>query len=328
MFNNRGVAYERSKLYAQAIADFEESIQLWPYRASTYVNRGDAYAATSQFQNALADYNSALKLDPRARGIHAARARLYLRLGYYYLALDDLDRSVARGQDDALLLAERCEARARLKRDLARALSDCNTALRLKPRDPLALHARGLAEAALGRYDLAIADFSDVLGSAPASEGVLVDRAAAYAALRQYEHAGADYNGALGLVPDDPAAREGICWLGALTATDLDAALAYCSDILKGDPSDQNALDSRGFIELRMARYGDAVRDYDARLRLTPGSASSLYGRGLARSRLRNPAGAADLSRARALDPAIADVYLGAGLKPDSGSDLGLRPSY
>ncbi len=328
MFNNRGVAYVRRKLYAQAISDFDNAIRLWPYRASTYANRAAAYSAASQFQNALADYNTALRLDPHARGVSAARAQLYLELGYNRLALDDLDRALSGKHDDGTLLAQRCEARARLKRDLERALADCDRALHLKPRDPRALHDRGLVEAGRRRFDLAIADFSEALQSAPTAEDILLDRAAAYTSLGQYDRASADYNGALGLAPADNAARDGICWLGALTASDLDAARAYCSDILETDPHDQHALDSRGFIALRMGRYADALSDYNARLKLDPNSASSLYGRGVARSRLDNAAASnADISKAIALDPSVSKAYAAFGLTPDEFSSLGLRPA-
>jgi hypothetical protein len=54
----------------------------------------------------------------------------------------------------------------------------------------------------------------------------------------------------------------------------------------------------------------DAVADYDAALRISPKTAPSLHGRGIARSRTGDAAGGdVDIIQAKALQPDIADKF-------------------
>ena len=72
------------------------------------------------------------------------------------------------------------------------------------------------------------------------------------------------------------------CWFRAIHDDELDLALADCSAALKLKPDFAAALDSRGFVELRMNRLDAAIADYSAALAAAPNMAESLYGRGLA----------------------------------------------
>jgi tetratricopeptide (TPR) repeat protein len=44
-------------------------------------------------------------------------------------------------------------------------------------------------------------------------------------------------------------------------------------------------LDTRGFVYLKLGQTENAIKDYDAALKLNPKLAGSLYGRGLAKTR-------------------------------------------
>ena len=48
----------------------------------------------------------------------------------------------------------------------------------------------------------------------------------------------------------------------------LQEALADCNEALKLKPDYINALDSRGFVQLRMGKYDEAIADYDAALQI------------------------------------------------------------
>ena len=61
----------------------------------------------------------------------------------------------------------------------------------------------------------------------------------------------------------------------------LDRALADCNQALKLRPNDATILDSRAFTYLKMGRYKEALRDYDAALTIAPRAADSLFGRGV-----------------------------------------------
>ena len=49
-----------------------------------------------------------------------------------------------------------------------------------------------------------------------------------------------------------------------------------------------DALDSRGFVNLKLGQPKNAIADYDAALRIDPKHPSALYGRGIAKRRTGN----------------------------------------
>jgi Flp pilus assembly protein TadD len=63
-------------------------------------------------------------------------------------------------------------------------------------------------------------------------------------------------------------------------------------------------------------RLDDAVRDFDAALELAPKTASSLYGRGVAKIRRGDTAGGnADVAAAKAIQANITEEMAGYGIK-------------
>ena len=78
---------------------------------------------------------------------------------------------------------------------------------------------------------------------------------------------------------------------------------ADCNEALKLRPNYLTALDSRGFVLLRMGQYDAAIADYDAVLATNAGKVTSLYGRGTAKRRKGDYAsGNADIAAARIAD--------------------------
>jgi tetratricopeptide (TPR) repeat protein len=92
----------------------------------------------------------------------------------------------------------------------------------------------------------------------------------------------------------------------------------------KLSPDFAPAMDSRGFVYLRLGAYERAIRDYDDAIRLQAGYASAYFGRGLARLHLARVAeGRADIVKARALDPRIETLFASAGV---TGKGLPMPP--
>jgi tetratricopeptide (TPR) repeat protein len=89
----------------------------------------------------------------------------------------------------------------------------------------------------------------------------------------------------------------------------LKQALADCNEALRLMPDNATTLDSRAFVFLKMMLFDAAVSDYDRALRLKPNLAFALYGRGLARVKNGDPAGEADITAAKAIQPDIAEEY-------------------
>ena len=86
---------------------------------------------------------------------------------------------------------------------------------------------------------------------------------------------------------------------------------------MKLKPDYINALDSRGFVQLRLGKYDEAIADYDAALQIDPNKVASLYGRGMAKRRKGDyAAGNIDIAAAKAKKPTVTAEFARYGLLP------------
>ena len=77
-----------------------------------------------------------------------------------------------------------------------------------------------------------------------------------------------------------------------------------------------DAYDSRGLVNLKLGLYKKAISDYGIALMYNSKRASALYGRGIAKQRIGNAAGAkADIDAAKAIQPTIAGEFAGYGIR-------------
>ena len=94
-------------------------------------------------------------------------------------------------------------------------------------------------------------------------------------------------------------------------------ALADCDQALKIKADVPDVLDTRGFVNLKLNQFDNAIKDYDAALKGDPRLAGSLYGRGIAKLRKGDKnGGAADINAAKSVKADIADEFARYGLKP------------
>jgi len=115
------------------IKDDDQAIALNPTNADAFEERGQAYEAKGDADRSIADYDRAVALAPDKGGYHNSA----------------------------------CWARAMARRELDKALADCNAAVALTARTPRgpsdALDSRGLVWFRMGQFDKAIADYDAAL---------------------------------------------------------------------------------------------------------------------------------------------------------------------
>ncbi len=124
----RGRNYLNRGDYDQAIADFNEVLQLNSTSAPAYFSRGRANKLKGNYDQALADYNEAIRLNPQMVAAYVNRGQIYNMADHY---------------DDAI--------------------ADFNQALQLDPERPIPYLDRGVAYGAKGEYDKALADFNSAV---------------------------------------------------------------------------------------------------------------------------------------------------------------------
>jgi tetratricopeptide (TPR) repeat protein len=77
-------------------------------------------------------------------------------------------------------------------------------------------------------------------------------------------------------------------------------------------------LASRGFVYLKLGRPREAIADYDTEIKVNPGNPYSLFGRGIAKRVIGDPAGArADIAAATVIDPAITETMAKLGVRSE-----------
>jgi len=166
---------------------------------------------------------------------------------------------------------------------------------------------RGNARLDREEYDLAIADYDEVLKHQPANAIVWYDRGTAYRLKKEFDKAIADYGRAIVLNPryEDAFVNRGVAH-AAKGETDL--AIADYTTALLLDASDIAAYRDRGDAYVDKDDLGLARQDYDEALRRAPADADTFRSRGYLHFYAGDfPAAAADLARVVTAQPD--DVY-------------------
>jgi tetratricopeptide (TPR) repeat protein len=174
-FNNRGLAYKNLRDFGQALRDFDEAIRLKPGDLYALNNRASILVGLKAYTDALKVYEEEIRLAPDWATSYASRARAYREM-----------------KDYARVLANRCETRAIVNRDLKAALADCDAALALEPGKAEALTARALVYVRLERYRQAIEDCGEALQHDPTSADALFIRGLAKRRLSSYADGNVD----------------------------------------------------------------------------------------------------------------------------------------
>ena len=153
----RGNAYNFSRKYDQAIADFTKCIEIYPQDVLYYNNRGTAYSSKGASDLALADYNKAIEIDP-------SYAHTYRNRGGIYYNAHKLDP----------------------------AISDYNMAIKLDPSFADAYNDRGTAYTEKGNGDQAIMDYTKAIELDPQYALAYINRAQLYYLKLDFNKAWAD----------------------------------------------------------------------------------------------------------------------------------------
>lgn len=238
-YARRGAVLASNGKFDAAIADFDKAIALAPDDADYWLQRARARLSNRQMLLGASDLDKSIALDPKDVEARLTRAQLRrvsrdpagalddlkaadetlapsaqarLRLGGLYAALDAPEQSLTNydlwlkshpedvGRAEAL--NGRCWARALLNRELDKAISDCDAALRLRPGDPAFLDSRALVRFRRGELEKALADYDAALKGSPRAAWSLYARGLVQRRLGKTAEADADKAKALAINPD------------------------------------------------------------------------------------------------------------------------------
>ena len=146
-----------------------------------------------------------------------------------------------------------------------------------------------------------MADYDQAIKLNPKSVYAYNNRGASFQRKGDFARASADYGEVTRLQPNNPDAWSARCWVRAAGGREVQQALSDCNQALKLKADRADVLDTRGFVHLRLGKMDDAIKDYDAALKLDPKLAGALYGRGVAKMKKGDKAGgSADIAAAKA----------------------------
>lgn len=93
-FYNRGIAHSHLSQLNQALADFNQALQLDPNLAAAYNNRGMIHHRLSQFDKAVSDLDAAIRLEPNSAVAFYNRSFPLAAQGHTMRAIGDLEQAL------------------------------------------------------------------------------------------------------------------------------------------------------------------------------------------------------------------------------------------
>ena len=184
-FFERGRARLGNRQPLLAMGDFDHVLKLKPDHVPTLMLRAELRLARHEQigeaaqGDVIADLDKASSTAAKEADVRLALGHLYARAGAFSPAIAEYGLWLDKHQQDARLanaLASRCRARAMLGRDLDKALSDCNRAVREDSDAGFFHDSRGLLYLRMGNFDRAIADYDAALRLQPRNPWALYGR--------------------------------------------------------------------------------------------------------------------------------------------------------
>ncbi|MDE1149781.1 MAG: tetratricopeptide repeat protein [Azospirillaceae bacterium] len=349
-FRGRGMMALDQADMKGAIAAFTTSLEIDPNNTFALTQRARAYSVLDDYPHALADMETALRIQPDVTQGYAECASLYLEMHDKEKAADEAVKVITANPDladahfvsgtiyrmlernaDAFKAFSRSlelkpqpatylnRARVRPVEDLAGQNADLDAALAMDPKFVPAYRERASLAVKAGDMEGAIAAYTAALDAKPGNADALLQRGLLYAKMGKPDLENADFVAARANV-QNPVGLNNMCWVKATMGGDLQSALADCDASLAMEQSQSArsaALDSRGFVLLRLERYDEAIANFDDALKIMPTRYMSRYGRGIAHLRKgEREAGEADIAKVQASDPEAEKEYAKYGVTP------------
>ncbi|XWK87010.1 MAG: tetratricopeptide repeat-containing serine protease family protein [Phormidium sp.] len=171
------------------------------------------------------------------------------------------------------------------------AIEDFNRAVSLGSNDALTYFNRGVARYNQGDYQGANEDFSQAIGLAPNYAPAYFNRGLARQILKDSQGMLQDYEQYIRLDPKDPAAYNNRASAKAALG-DREGAIADLTEALRLAPNLITAYNNRAILRRRLGDRPGAIQDLSEVIRIDPQEASAYYNRGVVRSEVDDRSGA------------------------------------
>ena len=263
----------------------------------SYSKKGYESWQRDDFEDAMANYNQAIELKPDYEVTYINRGRFKFFIDDKFGAIEDLDQAIKLNPDYIEAYNSRGIVKAE-SGDHTGAIDDFNRAIELKPDLAKAYNNRGFVKAELGDHTDAIDDFNRAIELEPNFAEIYYNRGNANRGLGRRSEAIADYDQAIKLKPDLAKAynKRGLVKFGLGNHR---SAIVNYDRAIEIKPDYAEAYKNRGIVKSDLGNHRSAIADFNRAIELDPGYAKAYYNRGIVNRRLgRDSEAIADFNRA------------------------------
>lgn len=263
----RGLALCRLERYEQALVSLEKVIELDLNNALVWFGRGTLLYYLQRYEEALASYDKAIELNQNYVSAWFSRGELLERLKRYEAALASFDQGIKLDCSNARAWGKRGWVLKNLQRN-EEALESFDKAIDLNPDDAWVRCSRGIILDNLKRNEEALTSLEKAIQLIPNYAGAWAYRGLVLNKLERYEEALASFDKVIELDSNYAA------WAWGDRGNVLDKlerdeeALASFDKAIELDSDDAWAWSQRGDVFNKLKRYEEALASYDKAIEL------------------------------------------------------------
>ncbi|MBW4451279.1 MAG: tetratricopeptide repeat protein [Nostoc indistinguendum CM1-VF10] len=192
LYYKRGLAYYQVGDYEAAIADYSQAIQMNLHDAKSYNKRGLALSQLGRLEEAINDYSEAIRINPNLAVAYKNRAEARYHVGDNQGAIEDYTQAIKINPHYADTYKNRGIARY-----LLNSQPGFPQAIKINPKDAIAYKKRGNARSDLGDFEGAIEDYTQAIQINSNYADAYYNRGNARSDLGDFEGAIEDYTQAI-----------------------------------------------------------------------------------------------------------------------------------
>lgn len=296
------IAYHLSDRFEEALATWDEAINLDPGQAEAHAYRGDTLGRLGRHRDALDAHSRAVELEPNNPTYHGRRGIDLASLGDSDEALAAFTRAAELAPGDPDHHFYRSVMLRRLGRE-EEALSAIERALELDPTDAVLHDQHGIVLGTLDRSEEAVVAHREAVENDPSNATYQHNLGASLSRAGLLDEGLAAYERAVDLNADNPAFHNAYGSALNRMARHEQALTAFtrAADI---DSSNSDYHDNRGIALLNLGRDEEALAAFTRAVELAPSDEGYHARRGIALDRLDRPEEALEAyTMATALNP-------------------------
>ena len=264
--------------FEEALASYEQALELDAGDATAWHNQGAALAALGRYEEAVVSFDKALELNAEDGPAWRKRGLTLAKLGRYEEALASFEKTVELNAEDAEAWNNQGAALARLGR-YEEALASFEKTVELNAEDAAAWYNQGIALRNLGRYEEALASFEKALDLNAEDSAAWSEQGVALGNLGRHEEELASYEKALDLNAEDTVAwrNRGVV-LASLGRHEEE--LASYEKALELNAKNAEAWNNQGVALAHLGRYEEALAAFEKAVELDAEDGVAWHNRG------------------------------------------------